>query len=111
MKPTPEFDDAGSKVTFKIEVNEGPQYRMGTVEFKGFSVDNAATLNKKWGLKSGQVYDQTYAGSFLRENAGEIMSRIAKERQAQGKPMPNLSTQEKPNRQTFIVDLMIELKN
>src|SRR6185369_5046968 len=36
MKPTPEFDDAATNVTFKIAVNEGPQYRMGTVEFKGF---------------------------------------------------------------------------
>ncbi len=111
MKPEPEFDDAAPNVTFKIEVNEGPQFHVGTVEFKGFSADDTATLNKKWNLKSGEVYDQSYAAQFIRQNLGEIMSRIARDRQAQGKPVPNLSTLEKPNRQTFIVDLTIELKN
>ena len=70
-----------------------------------------ATLNKKWNLKSGEIYDQSYAGQFLRKDAGEILSRIAKERQAQGKPFPNLGIQEKPERQTLIVNLIIEIKN
>jgi len=110
MEPTPEFDDGGSKVTFKIAVNEGPQYRMGTVEFKGFSSDDAAVLGRKWGLKSGEVYDQTYINQFFRD-AREITTRIANERQSQGKPLPNIDTVEKPNRQTLIVNLTIELKN
>jgi hypothetical protein len=84
---------------------------MGGVEFKGFSSDDAAMLNKKWALKNGEVYDQTYAGRFLRSDAVEIMSRIAKERQSQGKPLPKLGAQERPNRQTLIVNLMIELKD
>ena len=111
MTPTPEFDDAGTKVTFKIAVNEGPQYRMGTVEFKGFTPVDAALLAEKWTLKSGDVYDQSYAAHFFRVDADEILSRLAKERQSQGKPLPNLSTQEKPNRQTLTVDLTIEVKN
>jgi outer membrane protein assembly factor BamA len=111
MTPTPEFDDAGTKVTFKIAVNEGPQYRMGTVQFKGFTPVDAALLAEKWTLKSGDVYDQSYAAHFFRVDADEILSRLAKERQSQGKPLPNLSTQEKPNRQTLTVDLTIEVKN
>ena len=111
MTPTPEFDDAAQKVTFKISVNEGPQYHMGTVEFKGFPADDAFILNKRWGLKSGDVYDQTYAGQYLRDNAREIMSRIAQARQAQGKPVPNLGIQEKPDRQSLVVNLTIELKD
>jgi gas vesicle GvpC-like protein len=111
MNPTPEFDDAAQKVTFKIAVNEGPQYHMGTVEFKGFPADDAFILNKRWGLRSGDVYDQTYAGQYLRENAREIMSRIAQARQAQGKPVPNLGIQEKPDRQSLVVNLTIELKD
>jgi outer membrane protein assembly factor BamA len=108
---TPEFDDATSRVTFKIAVNEGPQYRMGTVEFKGFSPVDAALLGEKWNLKSGDVYDQSYGGRFLRVDAHEILSRIAKERQSQGKPFPNLGIQENPNRQTSIVNLTIEAKD
>ena len=111
VKPAPEFDDGASTVTFKIAVDEGPQYRMGTVEFKGFSPDDAAVLGKRWGLKSGEIYDQSYGGRFFRDEAREITTRIANERQSQGKPLPNIDTVEKPNRQTLIVNLLIELKD
>ena len=111
MNPAPEFDDATPQVKFKIAVNEGPQYRMGTVEFKGFSIGDAATLAKKWGLKSGEVYDQTYTGRFFRDEAREITTQIANDRRAQGKPLPNFDTREVPNRQTLIVNLTIELKD
>ena len=111
MNPTPEFEDAGPKVTFKIAVDEGPQYHMGTVEFKGFSSGDAATLGKKWGLKSGEVFDQSYIDRFFRDEAREITTQIANERRSQGKPLPNIDTRERPNRQTLIVNLVIELKN
>jgi len=111
MNPTPEFDDAAQKVTYKIAINEGPQYHMGTVEFKGFPPDDAFILNKRWGLKSGDVYDQTYADQYLRDNTREMLARIAQARQAEGKPMPNLGIQEKPDPQNLIVNLTIELKD
>lgn len=109
MKSTPEYDDAGPKVTFKIAVSEGPQYRFGTIEFKGFSPDDTATLTKKWTLKSGEIYDQTYANQFLRDGASEIISRIARNRQLKGQSI-NINTAENPNRQTLTVNLVIELK-
>lgn len=111
MTPKPEFDDAGPKVTFKIAVNEGPQYRMGTVEFKGFSPDDTAALSKTFRLKNGDVYDQSYAANFLRDDAREIMTRIVKERHSQGRPMPNLGTRENPDRQALLVNLTIEIKD
>lgn len=111
LKSTPEYDDAASKVTFKIAIDEGSQYRMGTIEFKGFSANDATALSRKWALKSGEVYDQTYVTRFFREDAREVMGQIARQRQSQGKPSPNLSTQEQPNRQTLVVNLIIEMKD
>jgi outer membrane protein insertion porin family len=111
VKPVAEFDDQTRKVTFKIAINEGPQYRMGTVEFKGFSSGDAAQLAKKWALKSGEVYDQSYVGRFFRDDARETMSRLMQERQSQRKPLPNIGTMEKLNSQTLIVDLTIDLKD
>ena len=111
MNPTPEFNDAAPTVIFKIELSEGPQYRMGTVEFKGFSSADAATLGKRWGLKSGEVYDRSYATRFFRDEAREVTTRITNERQSEGKPLPNIDTAERPVRQTLIVNLLIELKN
>ena len=111
MEPTPEFDDAATKVTFKIAVNEGPQYHMGTVQFKGFSADDTFILNKRWGLKSGEVYDRSYPDQFFRGDAIEIMSRIAQQRQSEGKRPPTLGSRENPDRQSLIVNLVIELKD
>jgi outer membrane protein assembly factor BamA len=108
---TPQFDDAASKVTFKIAVNEGPQYRMGTVEFKGFSADDAFILGKRWGLKSGEVYDQTYITRFFRDEAREVTTRIANARQSQGKRLPDIGHTELPNRQSLTVNLLIQLKD
>ena len=108
---TPEFDDAASRVTFKIAVNEGPQYRMGTVEFKGFSPVDAALLAEKWNLKSGEVYDQSYETRFIRVDANEIFARILKARQAQGKPSTHIDTHERPNRQTLVVNVTLEIKD
>lgn len=48
---------------------------------------------------------------FLMTARGEILSRIVKGRQSQGKPLPRIGTLERPNRQTLIVNLMIELKD
>lgn len=110
INPAPEFEDATPKVTFKIAINEGSQYRMGTIEFKGFSSDDAATLSKRWGLKSGEVYDQSYINRFFRDEAREITTRMANERRSQGKPLPNIDTVETPNRETLIVNLVIEIK-
>lgn len=106
-----EFDTGAPKVTFKIAINEGPQYRMGTIEFKGFSTNDAAALGKKWSLKRDEVYDQSYVGEFLRSDAGEIISRIVQEHRSQRKPMPNFGIDEKANIETLTVNLVIELKN
>lgn len=111
MNPAAEFDEGAPKVTFKIAITEGAQYRMGTVEFKGFSASDAATLGKKWNMKSGDVYDRSYAGEFLRSNAGEIMSRLTQERLAQRKPVPNLGLFENVNSQALTVNVIVELKN
>jgi outer membrane protein assembly factor BamA len=111
MNPAAEYDEGAPKVTFKIAITEGAQYRMGTVEFKGFSASDAATLGKKWNLKSGDVYDRSYAGEFLRSSSGEIMSRLTQERLAQRKPVPNLGLFENVNSQALTVNLVVELKN
>jgi hypothetical protein len=84
---------------------------MGTVEFKGFPAAIAAALSEKWRLKAGDVYDQSYGGRFLQEEAAPILSRIVQARREQQKPPPNLNIDQKPNRQTLIVNVTVEMKN
>src|SRR4030095_11820986 len=53
VRPTPEFDDGAKKVTYKIEVSEGPQYRMGSLLFKGLAERDAKALRSSWTLRRG----------------------------------------------------------
>jgi len=107
----PDFDDAAQRVTFRIDVSEGPEYRMGAVEFKGFSEEDAEALKQRWQLGVGAVYDQSYSGRFPGEDGAPVFSRILRQRQAQGRPVPNVSVKGKPNRQALTVDVTIEIQN
>lgn len=105
-----EFDDAAQRVTFKIAVSEGPQYRMGTVEFKGVSETDAVALKGKWRLKTGEIYDQSYTDRFFREDAVLLLSRIFQERRAMEKQGSPVDIRRDVNRGALTVNLVIEIK-
>lgn len=111
LNAEPDFDDAGQRVIFRIDVREGPEYRMGAIEFKGFSEEDAEALKQRWRLGVGAVYDQSYPGRFLFEDGAAVFARIVRTRQAQGKPLPNVSTTGEPDRRALRVDVTIEIKN
>lgn len=109
--PEPVFDDSKREVAFKIAVVEGSQYRMGIVEFKGVSTADAAALQERWKLKSGDIYDESYSDRFFREDARALLSRIFQERQSLQKQGPPLEVRSHPNRKALTVDVTIEIKN
>lgn len=61
---TPRLDDDGKRVTIDVQVTEGPQFRMGAFEVVGLAPEDAAELSKKWGLKTGEPYDEGYGTAF-----------------------------------------------
>jgi len=111
LNATPEFDDATKQVTFKIAVNEGPQFHMGAIDFKGFSDTDRSALIESWKLKPGDVYDETYLDRFYREDARPVLSRMFQQRRATENRAPSLDAHPKVNRDSLTVDLTIELKN
>jgi outer membrane protein assembly factor BamA len=60
----PRLDDAAKTAVFDITLDEGPRFQMGTVQFLGFSDQEAAALTKRWTLAEGGVYDDTYPVTF-----------------------------------------------
>ena len=110
LNVTPEFDDGNRQVTFKISVNEGPQFHMGTIDFKGFSETDRSKLLESWKLKPGDVYDAGYIDRFYREDARPVLSPIFQQRRAENRQV-SLDTQNHPNGKTLTVDVVIELKN
>lgn len=63
----PRLDDSTRRAVFAVSVEEGPQFHMGTLTFVGIRDSDAATLAKKWKLKPGDVYDESYESKYLRE--------------------------------------------
>ncbi|PWT90295.1 MAG: hypothetical protein C5B55_09985 [Blastocatellia bacterium] len=110
-KTHPEFDDTTQKVMYKIDVVEGPQFRMGKLILKGFAADTAKALNDQWQLKPGDIFNENYLREFTKKSMGDILRPLYFERRAQNKPAPNVKSSAPPNRQTLTVDVTFELTN
>lgn len=111
LKTEPQFDEVKHEVIFKIAVSEGPQYRMGNVEFKGVSIEDAAALKDRWKLKSGDIYDANYSDRFLRADAALLLSRMIQERRLRENQSAHVEVRPKANRKTLTVDVTIEIKH
>ena len=60
-----EFDEASASAAYRLEVNEGPLFRMGELEFRGLDNNLTARLRAAWKLRPGDVYDAGYLQEFL----------------------------------------------
>ena len=110
IRPQANFDEAARKVIYRLDVKEGPQYRMGNLIIKGFSDNLGNYLRGKWEMIRNDVYDQGYAEEFFKTELLEIMRKVAEERQSQGRPAPKrINTLARPNRETLTVDITFEL--
>ena len=65
LKPSFTFDDAGANAMVHIDAQEGAQYHFGELQFANVSESAAAPLRKFWKLRAGDVYDNTYPGTFI----------------------------------------------
>ncbi len=111
IKGTPEFNDTAQTVVFKMDVHEGPQFRMGKLMAKGFSDSATKAIIEQWQMKQGDVFDDGYAYEFARKQMGDILRGLFQERQAQGKPVPNIKWSKDINRVDSTVNVEVELTN
>jgi hypothetical protein len=58
---------------FEIKIEEGLQFRMGTITFGGLSESDAALLGRRWQLKPGEIFDASYYDKYYAE---EIQPRL-----------------------------------
>ena len=65
---TPKPDDATRRLVLDVTVEEGSQFRLGELTITGLSDQDADALRKKWTLKAGDVYDDSFIQQFRREN-------------------------------------------
>ncbi|HKP47160.1 MAG TPA: POTRA domain-containing protein [Pyrinomonadaceae bacterium] len=110
-RAVPSFDDAASTVNFRMDVSEGPQYKMGNLIITGLSASETEALLATWKLKAGEVFNSSYVTKFFRTDARDVMQRIFFARQAAGKSPPQPTSTVKPNRQNLLADVTIEFKD
>ena len=61
------LDDASRTAVSRFTVDEGPQFRMGTLQFERLSEKDASTLRSKWTLQAGDVFDASYLRKYQLE--------------------------------------------
>ena len=102
LKPDVEFADATRRVTYRINIGEGEQFRMGTLNITGLSAADANRLKKTWKLQPGEVYDAYYSEEFMKK-ALPLVWRP-------GMKHPQIDFSVKPDRQKLTADVTIDFK-
>ena len=60
-----DYDYTESTAALRLEINEGPVYHMGELEFRGLDNSLTAKLRSLWKIRSGEVFDSTYLSDYL----------------------------------------------
>jgi outer membrane protein insertion porin family len=100
VRPEQQFDEAARRVTYRFEVREGPQFRMGTLAVTGLSESDAERVKSKWRLKPGDVYDAGYFPEFL--------AVVARDLYRPGGRPPRAAIEVKPDRQRAVADVTLK---
>ena len=111
VNAVPEYNDSAATVTYKMEVREGPQFRMGKLVSKGFSDSEANMLMSRWELKAGDIFDEGYGMEFSKNHMGTILRGAFEKRRAEGRAAPEVKWGTHVNREAGTVDVSVELAN
>jgi outer membrane protein assembly factor BamA len=65
LEPVPKFDDQTKRVTYVVQVTEGPLYRMGKLVLTGLSIEGERRLKKAWNIAPGAVFDKSVYDDFV----------------------------------------------
>jgi outer membrane protein insertion porin family len=60
LNAEPQFDDAAHQISYRVNISEGPQYRMGDMIITGLSLDAEKRLRQAWQISPGQIFDDGY---------------------------------------------------
>ncbi len=76
VEPHLDLNDAEGTASYKLEVKEGDQYRMGDVEIEGLDEKSSAHIREAWTLHQGEPYDASYVKRFLKDTGALVPPSI-----------------------------------
>jgi outer membrane protein insertion porin family len=103
LKSAPTFDDANRRVSYRIQLEQGAQFHMGTITVAGLSDAEAARVARAWPLAPGAVFNMDAIEEF-----GKKLPALRLE--GYGTRFKGVRTEFKPNRQTQMVDVTLNFK-
>jgi outer membrane protein assembly factor BamA len=105
FRPSIEFDDASSHVSYRFSLNEGARYFMGKLIITGLPAEDEGRLRAKWTLGSNAVFDASYIDDFGQKGLREFMTGLAQ--RSPGSRRPKIELKTKPDAQKQTVDVII----
>jgi outer membrane protein assembly factor BamA len=65
LNPVPAYDDHELRVTYRVQVTEGPAYKMGELVITGLSIPAERIVRGAWRITKGATFDRLYFDEFL----------------------------------------------
>ncbi len=106
IDPQPQFDDGAATVAYRVNIAEGPQYRLGELIITGLSVDAERVLRTIWRQRRGDVFDATYFDEMLvklEKPTTEIFGALPVHYSEMGHWL-------RPNLETHSMDVLLDFK-
>jgi outer membrane protein assembly factor BamA len=75
------INDDAKTVALTVEVDPGPQYKMGQLTIEGLDIETEPHIRKMWALKPNQPFDVDYPDLFVAEMPN-VLDNLGKTRAA-----------------------------
>lgn len=97
------FDEAAAKVSYRVAITEGIQYRVGQMVITGLSLAGERQLLAAWALPRGEVFNKQYYEDFVASGARKIFENSAVHFETVGHLL-------RPNPETKLVDILLDFQ-
>jgi outer membrane protein assembly factor BamA len=105
------YDDVNRRVIYRVSINEGPQFKMGTLKITGLPDDVALRLRHRWTLREGDVYDASFIEGYSKKDIRDVLDSSLREGALPPGTKLKTDISIKPDAQTLTVDVQINFKN
>jgi outer membrane translocation and assembly module TamA len=103
VEPAANYNDAEGRVTYKVHIAEGTQYRMGRLVLTGLSLTAERQLLANWKIARGDIFDNSYFEEFLNGGAQKVFQNTPVHFEKIGHLL-------RPDPQTRTVDVLLDFK-
>ena len=103
IEPHPAFDDAAAKISYRVNITEGLQYRVGQIIITGLSPSAERQLLAAWSLPRGDVFNRQYFEDFVATGARKLFENSAVHFETVGHLL-------QPHPETKVVDILLDFQ-